>query len=44
MLVLRSMLSPAACCLVNPDGELTVENAFEATKALLEQLRERFKI
>jgi len=27
-LLSRSMLSPATCCLINPDGEKTVEKAF----------------
>ncbi|SPF43040.1 conserved hypothetical protein [Syntrophobacter sp. SbD1] len=41
-LISRSMLSPATCCLVNPDGEATVESAFETVKALSQRLRERF--
>jgi hypothetical protein len=44
LLLSRSMLSPATCCLVNPDGEFTVERAFERVKALSIALRERFQL
>ncbi|MBF0525365.1 MAG: hypothetical protein HQK56_09745 [Deltaproteobacteria bacterium] len=44
LLLSRSMLSPATCCLVNQDGELTVEQAFESVKALSMVLRERFHL
>ncbi len=40
-LLSRSMLSPATCCLVNPDGEKTVEKAFETTRDLSLRLREK---
>ncbi len=43
-LLSRSMLSPATCCLVNPDGERTVEKAFGAIRALSERLRERYRL
>jgi hypothetical protein len=43
-LLARSMLSPATCCLVNPDFEKTVEEAFRVTKALSDRLRERFRL
>jgi hypothetical protein len=43
-LLSRSMLSPATCCLVNPDGVSTVEKAFTSVKALSEMLRERFQL
>jgi len=43
-LLSRSMLSPATCCLVNPDIEKTVEEAFRTTKALSERLRARFQL
>jgi hypothetical protein len=43
-LLARSMLSPATCCLVNPDGEATVEHAFKTVKVLSERLRERFSL
>ena len=40
-LLSRSLLSPATCCLVNPDGEKTVEKAFKTIKGLSERLREK---
>jgi hypothetical protein len=40
-LLSRSMLSPATCCLVNPDGERTVEKAFRMTQDLSSRLREK---
>ena len=43
-LISRSMLSPATCCLVNPDGVGTVEKAFERINALSEVLRSRFAV
>jgi len=43
-LLSRSMLSPATCCLVNPDIEKTVEEAFRTTKALSERLRATFQL
>jgi len=43
-LISRSLLSPATCCLVNPDGEKTVEKAFGVVQALSERLREKYKI
>jgi len=43
-LLSRSLLSPATCCLINPDGEKTVEKAFERVKALSGRLRARFGI
>jgi hypothetical protein len=41
-LLSRSMLSPATCCLVNPDGERTVESAFALTRRLSASLREEY--
>jgi hypothetical protein len=41
-LLSRSMLSPATCCLVNPDGEKTVEEAFRMVKRISERLREKY--
>jgi hypothetical protein len=38
------MLSPATCCLVNPDKEKTVEKAFESVKLLSHQLRKEYRI
>jgi hypothetical protein len=43
-LLSRSMLSPATCCLVNPDGDRTVEKAFETTIKLSQRLREKMKL
>ncbi len=40
----RSMLSPATCCLVNPDGTQTVEKAFRIVKGLSQRLRERYRL
>ena len=41
LLLSRSLLSPATCCLVNPDREKTVEKAFEAVRRLSEGMREK---
>jgi hypothetical protein len=38
----QSMISPATCCLVNPDKEKTVERAFGAVRQMAQQLRERY--
>jgi len=43
-LMSRSMLSPATCCLVNPDIEKTVEKAFTMVKELSTRLRKRNRI
>lgn len=43
-LLSRSLLSPATCCLVNPDGGKTVEKAFVAVNELSGRLRERYKL
>jgi hypothetical protein len=40
-LLSRSLISPATCCLVNPDGVKTVEMAFRIVKRLSERLREK---
>jgi hypothetical protein len=40
----RSMLSPATCCLVNPDRGQTVENAFSLVNRLSRMLREKYKL
>jgi len=42
-LLSRSLLSPATCCLVNPDGEKTVEKAFGMIKQISERLRQEYK-
>lgn len=43
-LLARSLLSPATCCLVNPDGEKTVEKAFKAVQELAARLREKYHL
>ncbi|MFP4160136.1 MAG: hypothetical protein ACLFQ9_09710 [Desulfobacterales bacterium] len=43
-LLAQSLLSPATCCLVNPDVEKTVEKGFAAVKRLSEKLREKYKL
>lgn len=40
----RSMLSPATCCLVNPDKEKTVEKAFSTVQKLSGILREKYAL
>jgi hypothetical protein len=42
-LLSRSMLSPATCCLINPDREKTVEQAFQTVKNLALNLRSTFE-
>ena len=43
-IIAQSMLSPATCCLVNPDKGQTVENAFSMINHLSRMLREKYKI
>jgi hypothetical protein len=43
-LLSRSLLSPATCCLVNPDGEKTVEEAFKVINHLSRRLREKYHL
>jgi hypothetical protein len=43
-LLTRSLLSPATCCLVNPDGEKTVEKAFNLIRQLSESLRRKYRL
>lgn len=43
-LLSRSLLSPATCCLVNPDGEKTVEEAFKVINSLSRRLREKYHL
>ncbi len=43
-LLSRSLLSPATCCLINPDGETTVEKAFAVVNELSLRLRDRYKL
>ena len=40
----RSLISPATCCLVNPDGEKTVEKAFNVVRELSGRLREKYSL
>ena len=40
----RSLISPATCCLVNPDGEKTVEKAFTVVRELSQRLREEYRL
>jgi hypothetical protein len=42
-LIERSMLSPATCCLVNPDKERTVEKAFATVRQMASELRDRYR-
>jgi hypothetical protein len=42
-LVQSSMLSPATCCLINPDKEKTVERAFSSVNLMAERLREKYR-
>lgn len=41
-LLSRSLLSPATCCLVNPDKTQTVEQAFSSIKSLSSELRRKY--
>ena len=43
-LLSRSLLSPATCCLVNPDGEKTVEKAFDTISRLSYAMREEYNL
>ena len=43
-LLTRSLLSPATCCLVNPDKEKTVEKAFDMILAFSERLRNKYRL
>ena len=43
-LLSRSMLSPATCCLINPDGEKTVEKAFGMVRKLSSELRAKYRL
>jgi hypothetical protein len=41
-MIAKSLLSPATCCLVNPDKERTVERAFVSAKKISDMLREKY--
>jgi hypothetical protein len=43
-LLSKSLISPATCCLVNPDGEKTVEKAFGVVQNLSRRLREKYSL
>jgi hypothetical protein len=43
-LLSKSLLSPATCCLVNPDKEKTVEKAFVTIKSISSMLREKYRL
>lgn len=44
LMLSRSLLSPATCCLVNPDGAQTVDRAFGRVRDLSVRLREQFNL
>ena len=41
-MIAQSMLSPATCCLVNPDRERTVERAFAAVNRMADLLKDKY--
>ncbi len=43
-IISRSLISPATCCLVNPDGDKTVEKAFKVVSRLSQRLREKYRL
>jgi hypothetical protein len=43
-LISQSLLSPATCCLINPDGGKTVENSFATVNHISRTLREKYKL
>jgi hypothetical protein len=43
-LLSQSLISPATCCLVNPDGEKTVEAAFKVVQDLSGRLRDKYSL
>jgi hypothetical protein len=43
-LLSHSLLSPATCCLVNPDREKTVEKAFERIREISRQIRGHYAL
>ncbi len=44
LLLSRSLLSPATCCLINPDKQKTVNKAFTSLTQLSHSLRDRYKL
>ena len=43
-LLSQSLISPATCCLVNPDGENTVDKAFGVVQNLSQRLRKKYSL
>ena len=43
-LLSQSLISPATCCLVNPDFEKTVEAAFDWIREISKRLREKYRL
>ncbi len=43
-LLRHSLLSPATCCLVNPDKEKTVDKAFKLLRELSDHLRHKYQL
>jgi len=41
-MIAQSMLSPATCCLVNPDRLRTVERAFGAVNRMADLLKNKY--
>jgi hypothetical protein len=41
-LISQGQISPATCCLINPDREKTVESAFKIVKRLSERMMEKY--
>jgi len=44
LLINRGLLSPATCCLINPDKEKTVEKAFATINRLSETLQKKYGV
>lgn len=44
LLLEQSLLSPATCCLVNPDKDKTVEHAFQTVRRMSRKLREKYSL
>jgi len=44
LLLSRSLLSPATCCLVNPDRDQTVEKAFNQIRRISRMMREQYRL
>jgi hypothetical protein len=44
LLLSKSLISPATCCLINPDREKTVEKAFDLMRVLSKKMREKYRL